>query len=117
MMTSFGEHPRPGMPRWQQLAARLQNKRSRVTDEELQELEIALQHSLRPVDPPTAFRDGLRRNLAVAAQRRYAGLEIAARRSYRQGILVGSSIGFLALILGSLLYLFLRPHLADQATE
>ncbi|MHB9032542.1 MAG: hypothetical protein ACYC6L_05800, partial [Anaerolineae bacterium] len=97
------------LPTWQQLANRLPARQPAATSQELEAFEIALQRNLRPVFPPQQFRDGLRHNLAVAGQRRYAGLQVEAQRSYSQGILVGTSIGIFTLLVSALLYLLFKP--------
>ncbi|MCE5258824.1 MAG: hypothetical protein LLG44_07140 [Chloroflexi bacterium] len=98
------------LPSWQELAARMPNRHPQTTDEELDAFETTLQRTLRPVNAPVDFRQGLRRNLAVAAQRQYTGMQVEAHRSYRQGILIGTSIGLAGLVVGILLYLFFKPH-------
>ncbi len=98
------------LPSWQELAARMPSRQPPATDEELDAFENTLQRTLRPVNAPVDFRQGLRRNLAVAARRRYTGMQVEAHRSYRQGIMIGTSIGLAGLLVGILLYLFLKPH-------
>jgi len=109
-MTLSADQPEARHPTWQQVAARLQPRREVVSEEELEHFEVALQRTIRPVEPPGAFRDGLRRNLEIAAQRREMGLQVDIDRSYTRGILVGTAVGISALLLGTFLWMLLRPN-------
>jgi len=109
-MTSASEEVKPRQHSWQHVVEQLQARRAGESNADLEEFEIALQRTMRPVNPPVDFRDGLRNNLAVAAKRRYVGLEIEASQSYSQGLLVGTTLGISAALVGTILYLLLRPH-------
>ena len=107
---SASEEIKPRQRSWQHIVEQLQARRSGESNANLEEFEIALQRTLRPVNPTADFRDGLRNNLAVAARKRYVGLEIEAQQSYSQGLLVGATLGIAAALFGTILYLLLRPH-------
>jgi hypothetical protein len=109
-MTLAGEETKPRHHSWQHVVEQLQTKHVDETGADLEEFEIALQRTMRPVNPSNDFRDGLRNNLAVAANRRYSGLEIEARQSYSQGLLVGATLGISAVVVGTLFLLIFRPH-------
>jgi hypothetical protein len=109
-MMSAIEESKTRQHSWQHVVEQLQAKRIGEPDTDLEEFEIALQRSMRTVDPPVNFRDGLRNNLAVAAKRRYVGLEVEARQSYSQGLLVGASMGIIAALFGTILYFIFRPR-------
>ncbi len=109
-MTPSGDSASLYRRSWQQLAAKLPTRQPEVPQEELDALEASLQRALRPVAAPESFRDGLRHNLATAAQRRDAGLRVETYRSYRQGILVGTAVGLAAIFLGIVFYLLLKPY-------
>lgn len=109
-MTSASEERKPRQHSWQHVVDHLQARQAGASDADLDEFEIALQRTLRPVSPTVDFRDGLRNNLAVAAKRRYAGLEVEARQSYSQGLLVGAVLGIAAALFGTIIYVLFRPH-------
>jgi len=95
---------------WQEFTARMPIHEHQATQEELDAFESTLQRTLRPVAAPEPFRDGLRYNLVMAAQRRDTALQLEKRYSYRQGILLGTTIGLGAVLFGLLMYLLLRPR-------
>ncbi|MHB1355591.1 MAG: hypothetical protein ACYCZF_06410 [Anaerolineae bacterium] len=109
-MTSASEEIKPRQHPWRYVVDHLQARRAGDSEADLDEFEIALQRTLRPVNPTVDFRDGLRNNLAVAAKRRYVGLEIEARQSYGQGLLVGAILGIAAALFGTIVYVLFRPH-------
>jgi hypothetical protein len=109
-MTSGIEEIKPPQRSWQQVVEQLQAGRAKESNAELDEFEVALQRTMRPVHAPVEFREGLRNNLAVAAQRRFVGLEVEAKQSYSQGLLMGATMGLSAAVVGAILYLLLRPH-------
>jgi len=71
-------------------------------------LENAVQAALRPIEAPRAFRESLRHNLTIAAQRQAGGLVIEYPRPLREGIVLGLSAGLLAAAITVLVLLFRR---------
>jgi hypothetical protein len=60
-------------------------------------IESAVGGALRPISAPTAFREGLRSSLAVAAQHRQQGVTVEGRRPTREALLLTLSAATLAL--------------------
>ena len=79
--------------------------------ESLGKLEGAVQVALPPVRPPARFRESLRENLALAARRKMSGLAIEYPRPFRDGMVLGISVGLVAATVAALV-LFLRARLA-----
>lgn len=73
-------------------------------------LEGAVQVALPPVRPPARFRESLRENLALAAQRKMSGLVIEYPRPFREGMVLGISVGIAAATAAALVVL-LRSRL------
>ncbi len=71
--------------------------------EGLEPLEGAMQDVLPPVEPSDSFRQGLRDNLAIAAQRRISGLVVEYPNPFRQVIILGISAGLVAATIATLL--------------
>lgn len=78
------------------------------SDEEAEPLKSAVQVALQPVQTPSDFRQSLRNNLTIAAQHRMSGLVIEYPRPWRQGIVLGLSLGILAVTITAFVLLF-RP--------
>ena len=65
-----------------------------------------MQGALRPVEPSASFREGLRGNLALAAQHKMAGLVVEYPKPFREGIVLGLSTGLLAAAIAVIVLLF-----------
>jgi hypothetical protein len=63
----------------------------RPTD--IEPIEGSVQSALHPVETPRGFRETLRDNLQVAAQRRQTGLQVDYSRPVRQLVLLTVSLG------------------------
>jgi len=74
--------------------------------EPLEPLEDVVQTALHPVGPSPSFRENLRSNLLIAAERKITGLVIEYPRPFREGIVLGLSMGLLATILATLALVF-----------
>ena len=90
--------------RWAQIlvSADMRSKHPRAWDR----LEGEMQLALTPVRPSPGFREGLRSNLTLAAQRRMSDLVIEYPKPYRQGIILGVSAGLLAATIAAVVLVF-----------
>lgn len=79
-----------------------------------QSLEGAMQSALPQVRASTSFREGLRENLALAAERKTSGLVIEYQRSFRRLIVLGLSVGVVAAVVTTLVVVF-RGRWAKEA--
>ena len=70
--------------------------------EGIQPLEGAVQNALPPVEPSTGFRQALRDNLAIAAQRKMSGLVVEYPSPLRQVVILGISAGIVAATIATL---------------
>jgi hypothetical protein len=68
-------------------------------------LERAVQAALRPVEPPTSFRESLRSNLNVAVQRQAEGLVIEYPKPFREAIILSLFVGLGAALIAVLVFL------------
>jgi len=69
-------------------------------------LESAVRSALRPVAPSANFREVLRNNLSFAAQGQRAGPTIEYPKPFREGILLGVSVGLLVATVATLVLVF-----------
>jgi hypothetical protein len=74
-----------------------------------EDFQEAVQAALRPVEPSPDFRASLRQNLSLAASHKATGLVVEHPQSHREGIILGASLGLLAVTIAALV-LVLRPH-------
>jgi hypothetical protein len=77
-----------------------------------QGFESAVRGVLRPVEPSASFRESLRGNLALAVQRKAAGLVIEYPKPFREGVILGVSTGLLAAAIAAVV-LFFRLRLCE----
>ncbi len=102
-----------GLSRVAELNARMRQRLELVgllppPDEEPEPLKSAVQVALQPIRTPSNFRQSLRNNLTIAAQHRMSGLVVEYPRPWRQGVMLGLSLGFLAATVAAFVLLF-RP--------
>ncbi|OGO05228.1 MAG: hypothetical protein A2Y73_08375 [Chloroflexi bacterium RBG_13_56_8] len=111
---SFRQFPEPLTDWIDRLTYRLHTGRIlQKPDAVLEPLEDAMQAALPLVEPSDSFREGLRKNLSFAAQRKMAGLVIEYPKPFREGILIGVSVGIMVAAIATLV-MVLRSHLTSS---
>ncbi len=73
---------------------------------EVDELESTMEVALPPVSPSDRFRERLRGDLSLAAQRRVSGLVLEYPRPLREAILLGLSASVLTILLTVVVVIF-----------
>jgi len=109
MMAQVWEGVRRGLWWANDLLGRLRDSGSASKDPDstdVLEIESAVWGALRPVAPSANFREALRNNLSFAAQGQRAGLSIEYPKPFREGILLGVSVGLLAATVATLVLVF-----------
>ena len=92
---------------WEYLARVPERMRLRSNDlNGVDQLEGRMQMALPPVKPPTDFRQRLRDNLELAAQRKTSGLMIEYPKPFRESIILGISAGILTTVVTILVLVF-----------
>jgi hypothetical protein len=84
-----------------------------ASPKEMKGLEETIQDSISLVKPKAGFREKLRENLSLAAERKISGIVVEYPKPFRGEIIIGISAGLLAATVATLLLVHrARPHSA-----